>query len=154
MSFDTMIARYLLQSNERSLGLKDLAFFELGIKMTNITELIGKGKAQVSMAEVPVEKAAPYACADADVTFRLARRYEAQLKEHGLWDLFTKVEMPLAPVLTRMEEAGVVVDVALLKEMSAELAEKIAAIETQIFDLVGHPLNLNSTQQLAKVLYD
>ena len=58
LSFDTMIARYLLQSNERSLGLKDVAFFELGLKMTNITELIGKGKAQLSMADVPVEKVA------------------------------------------------------------------------------------------------
>lgn len=154
MSFDTMVARYLLQSNERALNLKDLAFFELGIKMTNITELIGKGKAQISMADVPVAKAALYACADADITFRLARRFEGQLKEAGLWDLFSRVEMPLAPVLTRMEEVGVAIDVNFLKEMSAELAEKIKAVETQIFDLVGHPLNLNSTQQLAKVLYD
>jgi DNA polymerase-1 len=154
LSFDTMIARYLLQSNERSLGLKDVAFFELGIKMTNITELIGKGKAQLSMADVPVEKVAPYAAADADVSLRLARRFEGQLKEAGLWDLFSRVEMPLVPVLARMEQAGVAIDVPFLKAMSADLGERIAALQAQIYDLANHPFNLNSTQQLAKVLYE
>ncbi len=154
LSFDTMIARYLLQSNERSLGLKDVAFFELGIKMTDITELIGKGKGQLSMADVPVERVARYACADADVAFRLARRFEGQLREAGLWDLFSRVEMPLVPVLGRMEQAGVAIDVPFLKTMSAELGEKITGIEAQIYEAVGHQLNLNSTQQLAKVLYE
>jgi DNA polymerase I len=154
ISFDTMIARYLLQSNERSLGLKDVAFFELGIKMTNIGELIGKGKAQLSMADVPVEKVAPYAAADADVSLRLARRFDKQLREVGLWDLFSRVEMPLVPVLARMEQAGVAIDVPFLKTMSADLGERIAADEAQIHDLANHPFNLNSTQQLAKVLYE
>src|SRR5437763_261918 len=83
---------------ERSLGLKDVAFFELGIKMTNINELIGKGKPQLSMADVPVERVAPYACADADIALRLAQRFEVQLNDAGLWDLFSRVEMPLVPV--------------------------------------------------------
>jgi DNA polymerase-1 len=154
ISFDTMIARYLLQSSERSLGLKDVAFFELGIKMTNIGDLIGKGKSQISMADVPVEKAAPYACADAEIAFRLARRFEGQLKETGAWDLFSRVEMPLVPVLGRMEQAGVGVDVPYLKTMSADLGEKIHLLEVQIYEHVGHQFNLNSTQQLAKVLYE
>jgi DNA polymerase-1 len=154
ISFDTMIARYLLQSNERSLGLKDVAFFELGIKMTNITELIGKGKNQLSMADVAVADVAPYACADAEISYRLAQRFDGQLREAGLWDLFSRVEMPLVPVLGRMEQAGVAIDVPFLKGMSAELGEKMAEIEQQIYALVGHQFNLNSTQQLAKVLYD
>jgi len=154
VSFDTMIARALLQSNERSLGLKDVAFFELGIKMTDIEELIGKGKNQLSMADVPVERVAPYACADADVSYRLAQRFEPRLKELGLWDLFSRVEMPLLPVLKRMEEAGVAIDVAFLKEMSAELAESMEGLETQIYEQVGHAFNLNSTKQLAQVLYE
>jgi DNA polymerase-1 len=154
LSFDTMIARYLLQSNERSHGLKDVAFFELGIKMTNIADLIGKGKAQLSMADVSVAQVAPYASADADISFRLALRFEGQLKEVGLWDLFTKVEMPLVPVLGRMEQAGIAIDVPYLKAMSAELGEKIAALEIQIYDIVGHQFNLNSTQQMARVLFE
>jgi DNA polymerase-1 len=154
ISFDTMIARFLLQSTERALGLKDVAFFELGIKMTEISELIGKGKKQLSMAEVPVEKVAPYACADAEIAFRLARRFEGKLRETGAWDLFSRVEMPLVPVLGRMEQAGVAIDVPYLKVMSGDLGEKIHGLETQIYDLVGHQLNLNSTQQLAKVLYE
>jgi DNA polymerase-1 len=154
LAFDTMIARYLLQSTERALGLKDVAFFELGIKMTEISELIGKGKAQITMDQVPVDRAAPYACADADVTFRLVQRFTNQLRDAGLWDLFSRVEMPLLPVLGRMEQAGVAIDVNFLKAMSGELAERITALESQIHDLVGHPFNLNSTQQLGKVLFD
>ena len=154
ISFDTMIARGLLQSNERSLGLKDVAFFELGIKMTNIEELIGKGKNQLSMAEVPVDRVAPYAAADADVSYRLAQRFEPQLREVGLWDLFSRVEMPLLPVLGRMEQAGVAIDVPFLKVMSSELAEGLERLETQIYEEVGHAFNLNSTKQLAQVLYE
>ncbi len=154
ISFDTMIARYLLQSSERALNLKDVAFFELGIQMTPITELIGKGKNQLSMADVPVEQVAPYACADADIAFRLTHRFADQLKSAGLWDLFTRVEMPLLSVLARMEEAGVAIDVPYLKAMSAELAERIGTLEQEIYTEANHPFNINSTQQLAKVLFD
>ena len=154
ISFDTMIARYLLQSSERALNLKDVAYFELGIPMTPIVDLIGKGKNQISMADVPVEQAAPYACADADIAFRLTHRFADQLKSVGLWDLFTRVEMPLLSVLARMEEAGVAIDVPYLKGMSANLAEKIGILEGQIYAEANHPFNINSTQQLAKVLFD
>lgn len=153
-AFDTMIARYLLQSAERALNLKDVAFFELGIQMTPIEELIGKGKNQLSMADLPVDRVAPYACADADIAYRLAHRFEKQLREHGLWDLFSRVEMPLVPVLARMEQAGVAIDVPYLKAMSAELAERIDALELQIYEEVGHRFNLNSTQQLSRVLFE
>jgi DNA polymerase-1 len=154
VAFDTMIARYLLQSGERALGLKDVAYFELGIQMVPITDLIGKGKDQISMADVPVERAATYACADADVAFRLAQRFEGQLREAGLWDLFSRVEMPLLSVLARMEQAGVAIDVPYLKAMSADLAEKIADLESSIYQEVGHTFNLNSTQQLSRVLFE
>ncbi len=154
IAFDTMIARWLLQSAERALGLKDLAYFELGIQMTPITDLIGKGKNQLSMADVPVDRAAPYACADADVSYRLAQKFEGQLRAEGLWDLFSRVEMPLLSVLERMEEAGITIDVPYLKSMSADLAEKIQDLETRIYEEVGHQFNLNSTQQLSRVLYE
>lgn len=152
--FDTMIARYLLQSNERALNLKDVTFFELGISMTPITDLIGKGKKQISMAEVPVDQAAPYACADVDMAYRLAGRFEGRLKEAGLWELFTNVEMPLVSVLTRMEMAGIAIDVPYLMTMSADLAERIKRLEAAIHEEAGHSFNVNSTQQLARVLYE
>jgi DNA polymerase-1 len=154
IAFDTMIARYLLQAGERALNLKDVAFFELGIRMTSIEELIGKGKNQLSMADIPVERVAPYACADADIAFRLAHRLDQQLRDNGLWKLFSEVEMPLLSVLVRMELAGVAIDVPYLKRMSADLAEKIAALETQIYETVGYRFNINSTQQLSRILFE
>jgi DNA polymerase-1 len=156
LTFDTMIAAYLL--NERSLGLKDLAFTRLSMEMTPISDLIGKGKGkgktQITMAQVPVEQVAPYASADAAVTYRLMRLFEPELKAQGLWELFTQVEMPLVPVLGQMERDGVALDASVLRAMSRDLFERIGNLEEQIYQQVGHRFNLNSTQQLASVLFD
>jgi len=150
--FDTMIAAYLL--NEKALGLKDLAFTRLGLQMTPISDLIGKGKDQIDMAQVALEKVAPYACADAAVTYRLMRLFEPELREQGLWQLFSEVEMPLIPVLVQMERDGVALDVALLKDMSRDLYQRISELEEQIYLEVGHRFNINSTQQLGAVLFE
>ncbi len=88
--------------------------------MTHIEELIGKGKNQISMAEVPVEQAAPYAGADAEVTFRLAPLLEKRLAEHNSTRLFEEIEMPLLPVLAKMEQAGMALDPDSLQQMSSE----------------------------------
>ena len=108
-----MIAAYLL--NEKGVGLKDLAFTRLNLEMTPITDLIGKGKAQITMAQVPPEQVAPYAGADAAMTWRLNELFEPELREQGLWTLFTEVEMPLVPVLVQMERDGVALDVPALQ---------------------------------------
>jgi len=152
VAFDTMIAGYLL--GEKALGLKPLAFSKLGVEMSPIETLIGTGAKQISMAWVGIPKAADYACADADNTNRLSRTLEAELKEQELWDLFTGVEMPLLPVLLRMETNGVALDTARLREMSWSMGEKLATLESAIYESVGHRFNINSTQQLAAVLYD
>jgi len=154
LSFDTMIAEWLVDPASRHLGLKDMADAYLGVQMTHIEELIGKGKNQISMAEVPVEKAAPYAGADAEVTFRLVPILEKRMAEHNSTRLFQEIEMPLLPVLARMEQAGVALDPDFLQKMSVELSQRLVEIEAQIFAKVGYSFNLNSTQQLSKVLFE
>ena len=150
---DTMVAAYLTDPGRRGLGLKEQAFEVLGIVMTPITELIGTGAKQITMDRVPVRKAADYAGADADMTYRLMAPLEAQLHDLELWDLFTKIEMPLVPVLERMERAGILADPAVLARMATELAEQLAALETAIYEAVGHQFNINSTKQLGEVLF-
>ena len=151
LEFDTMIAAYLL--GEKALGLKALAFSKLGIEMTPIGDLIGKGKKQVSMAWVDIPRVARYACADADNTGRLSKLLAEELKERELWKLFTEVEMPLLPVLLRMESNGVALDTARLRDMSWQMGAKLAGLESEIYSCVGHRFNVNSTQQLSAVLY-
>jgi DNA polymerase-1 len=105
------------------------------------------------MRQVPVVQAAPYACADVDMTHRLAVVLEPELREKQLWSLFTTVEMPLVPVLAAMEQAGVGFDVTQLERMSRELAARLNEIEDQIYEKVGYPFNVNSTQQLSDALF-
>ena len=149
---DTILAAFLL--GEKALGLKNLAFSRLGIEMTQISQLIGTGAKQISMDRVPVAQAAPYACADADMTARLQTVLEAELKQRGLWDLYTQVEVPLVPVLVQMERWGVALDTHLLAQMSRDLGGKMGGLEVDIYNHVGHRFNINSTQQLGRVLFE
>jgi DNA polymerase-1 len=150
---DTMVAAYLLNPAQRGLGLKDQAASRFQVEMTPITALIGKGREQITMAQVPIAQAAPYAAADADMTLRLRRELEQELRDQDLYALFETVEMPLVPVLADMEFQGVDLDVEFLRAMSAELQQQFAAIEQRIFELVGHPFNVNSPRQLETVLF-
>ena len=154
LAFDTMIAEWVVRPDSRNLGLKNLAWVRQDIKMTNIEELIGRGKNQISMADVPVETAAAYAAADAEVVLRLMPELHAELEEsHGL-ALFNDLEMPLVSVLADMEMAGVSLDTAFLAKMSADLHRRMEAIETQVYQAVGERFNINSTQQLSVALFD
>jgi DNA polymerase-1 len=152
LAFDTMIAAYLL--GEPSLGLKSLAFSHLGIEMIPITELIGTGNKQITMAQVPVADVTDYACADADVTGQLAIHFKCELEKYGLTSLFRNVEMPLVPVLIAMERNGVALDVKLLTDISYRLGQQIQQIEEEIYSVVGHRFNINSPQQLGAVLFE
>ena len=153
LAFDTMIAEWLINPASKNLGLKNLAWARLKQRMTPITDLIGKGKDQRTMRQVPVAQVAPYACADVDMTHRLVAVLEAELKEKHLWSLFTGVEMPLMPVLAAMEMAGVRLDVGLLERMSEELAVGLGELEARIQEMVGYAFNVNSTQQLSDALF-
>lgn len=153
LAFDTMIAEWLIDPASRNLGLKNLAWARLRVDMMPIADLIGSGKAQVSMAAVGVDCVAPYAAADADMTLRLVSALEPELRSRELWRLFAEVEMPLVPVLARMEQNGVALDVALLAEMSWELAKRLGELEKEIYEWVGYAFNINSTQQLSDALF-
>ncbi|MBN1136958.1 MAG: DNA polymerase I [Anaerolineae bacterium] len=152
--FDTMIAAWLLDPASRGLGLKDLAADRLEIKMTPIEALIGAGKKQITMDAVAVDKAALYACADVDMTLRLANLLRPELHDKALWELFAELEMPLVPVIVDMQRAGVKLDVDYLAEMSRNMGRRLGELQEQIEQQVGHPLNINSTQQLSVTLFN
>ncbi|MBI3763923.1 MAG: DNA polymerase I [Chloroflexi bacterium] len=154
LAFDTMLAEWLCDPSSRNLGLKNLAWMRLGVEMTNIEALIGKGARQITMDRVSVEAAAPYAAADVDMTLRLVPILRKELEEKNVLRLLTEIELPLIPALAEMEMSGVALDVELLGEMSKTLEKQLAQIEKQIHKHVGHEFNLNSTQQLAAALFE
>ena len=154
LSFDTMIAEWLINPTSRNLGLKNLAWVRLNIKMTMIEELIGKGKNQRSMADVSIVEAAKYAGDDAVIPLRLQLGLEEELNERQATRLFHEIEMPLVQVLAEMEMAGIGLDVDYLAQMSEELSQRLGLIETRIFDSVGMEFNLNSPQQLSGALFE
>jgi len=156
LSFDTMIGEWLVRpdTSRGKLGLKGQAFIRLGLEMTEIEALIGKGKNQRTMAQVPIEEAARYAAADADVTLRLVSLVQKDLASLGLTDLFAQIEMPLVPVLAAMEQSGVLVDVAFLNKMSKEITATLNELIAKIYEVVGYQFNINSTQQLSQALFE
>jgi DNA polymerase-1 len=154
LAFDTMIAEWLIDPASRSLGLKEMADRYLGVQMTHIEELIGSGKNQRSMADVSVAQSAPYAAADAEVTLRLRPILEQGMARTNAVKVFEDIEMPLVTVLADMEWNGISLDVPFLQAMGIELSQRLAEIEKQVYASVGYAFNLNSTQQLSKVLFE
>ncbi|MGB9592404.1 MAG: hypothetical protein ACPL1K_07790, partial [Candidatus Kryptoniota bacterium] len=132
LSFDSMIAEWVCDPGSHNLGLKNLAWVRLNLNMTTIEELIGKGKKQISMADVPIEQAAPYAAADAAMVIRLKPILLNELSQKQGLKLFSELEMPLIKVLAEMEMTGISLDVELLKGMSHELAQRLHDIENRI----------------------
>ena len=154
MGFDSMIAEWLINPDSRNLGLKNLAWVRLGHQMQEIVELIGKGKKQISMAEVPISDAALYAADDAVVVLRLMPQLEVELEAAQATALFKEIEMPLVKVLADMEMAGIGLDIGFLARMSIELETRLKEIENQVYRAVGEPINLNSPKQLSETLFD
>jgi DNA polymerase-1 len=154
LSFDTMIGAYLLEPGKRSYDLDSLALEFFNYKKISITELIGSGKKQIGFAQVPIEKATPYAAEDADFTLRLKSLLEPKIIEMKLLPLMSDIEMPLLPVLGDMETAGVRIDTDFLKELSVVYGKKMKDVEERIYKECGEVFNLNSPQQLGKILFD
>jgi DNA polymerase-1 len=154
VTFDTMLASYVLDPNRRQHGLDALALTLLGHKMISYEEVAGKGKAQLSFAEVPLERAREYACEDADYTLRLRALFSPKLEEQKLDGLFQELEIPLVPVLARMEANGILIDVPFFEEMNETLNGDLASLRDEIVDLAGEDFNLNSTPQLREILFE
>ena len=153
LTFDSMLAEFIIDPSSRSLGLKNLVLARLGEEMTHIEELIGKGKNQLSMADVAIESVAPYAVADAETVLRLMPILQKDLERLNGTRLLAEIEMPLVTVLAGMEMLGIMIDLPFFQSMSDELARRMAEIERRVFESVGKPFNLNSTQQLSDVLF-
>ncbi|MGD0574301.1 MAG: DNA polymerase I [Anaerolineales bacterium] len=154
IAFDTMLAEWLCNPASRNLGLKELAFVRLKAEMTHIEDLIGRGAKQITMDQVPAERAAPYACADADLSLRLVKPLRDELESKGQLKLFGELEVPLIPILADMELTGVRLDSAYLQSLGESWRRDLHQLEQRVFDLVGTSFNLNSTQQLADVLFE
>ncbi|CUS83714.1 DNA polymerase I [Candidatus Kryptonium thompsonii] len=152
ISFDTMVAGYILNP-EGSHTLEALAKEYLKYQVIPISQLIGEGRFQRKMSEVPVEKVAEYACEDADVTLKLVDKLKNELERREQLKLCEEVEFPLVEVLAHMEFSGVKLDTDLLREMSKELDRMLDNLTHDIYRLAGTEFNINSPQQLADVLF-
>jgi DNA polymerase-1 len=152
LNFDPMLAAYLL--GEKSLGLKALAFNKLGTEIATPAELTGTGKKQSSLSLLEASRIADHACASVDIVWSLKESLETELRQQGLWQLFTEVEMALIPVLVTMEKNGILLDTDLLREMSLEMGKELLRLEKEIYGSVGHQFNINSPQQLGRVLFE
>ena len=153
VEFDTMVASYLLDAGERSHNLDVLAKRYLAHETIKIDQLIGKGKNQKRMDEVPVADVADYAAEDADLALRLRTPLQAGLREEGLERLNTELEVPLVEALADLEWNGISVDPERLAELSRDYTARMNALEAEIEELAGHPLNIGSPKQLAQVLF-
>ena len=152
--FDTMVAHFILQPEQKH-NLNILAEQYLGYTMVKIEALIGKkGVAQSSFRSVSLEDAKEYAGEDADITFQLSGIFRNQLRKEGFSTLSDQIEMPLVPVLMKMEHAGVRLDVDALKGFAEVLKKEILALEQDIYDLAGFQFNIGSPRQLGEVLFD
>ena len=154
IKFDTLLAAHLLKPESRALKLDNLSMDHLNYRMVPIEDLIGKGKNQITMAEVELDKITFYAAEDADVALQLTHIFEKELKKEGLDQFFNSVEMPLLPVLLAIEFNGTFVNGKMLETMSIELGKKIERLVNDIQNEAGTEFNVNSTQQLASVLFD
>lgn len=152
--FDTMLAQFIIDPSSRVLGLKNLAFERLGQEMTHIEDLIGKGKNQLSMADVKIESAASYAAADSETVLRLMPLLQKDLERVAGTNLLKEIDLPLTPVLADMEMTGILLDLPFFKAMSQELSIRMLEIEKNVFEAAGKTFNLNSTQQLSDVLFN
>jgi DNA polymerase-1 len=154
VSFDTLIAAHLVDTSRRSHSLDELALRYLGHQTIHYEEVAGKGKEQVTLDRVEVEKVTDYAAEDADVALQLAGRLAGDLEEAGLEELFEEIEMPLLPVLTEMEMRGVRLDTELLGAMSREIESRLASLVSEIHELAGEEFNVASPPQLRRVLFE
>jgi len=152
VTFDTMLAAHV--SGRKAIGLKALTLQCLQEEMTEIKELLGSGRKQITMDKVEVKKAADYATADADMTHRLISLFEKELEEKDVRSLFDTVEMPLVPVLVDMQRTGVAINSEMLTKMSEELGAQLGEIQHDMYLTVGHEFNINSSQQLGDVLFN
>ncbi len=152
--FDTMVASYLLDPSKRAHNLDQIALDFLDHKTISFEEVVGRKKERPTFAQVPLEEAVPYACEDADITRLACGVLGRRLDELGLTELMHTVEMPLIPVLKRMEMRGVAVDTDQLRRLSKHFEQELESLESGITGLAGERFNIHSSQQLGAILFE
>ena len=154
VEFDTMLASYLINPSKRSHSLDQIALDFLHHKTIRFEDVVGKGKAIRGFASVPIEKAVPYACEDADITLMARNVLLPRLKDCDLMTLYESLEMPLIPVLMQMEKQGIGVDREKLRQLSKSFAHRLEALENRIYAAAGEEFNIRSSQQLGHILFE
>ncbi|MEX2529403.1 MAG: DNA polymerase I [Gemmatimonadota bacterium] len=154
MEFDTLLASYVLDPGRRQHSLDTLSTDRLGYTPISYSDVAGKGAKQVPFSQVPLERATPYACEDADLTLRLRDAFAPELVEYELDTLFRELEMPLIPVLARMEEHGIRIDASFFRELSGKLAAELELLQAEIWKEAREEFNINSTPQLRTILFE
>lgn len=155
VGFDTMLESYVLDSIGTRHDMDSLALKYLGHKTIHFEDIAGKGKKQLTFDQIDIEQAGPYAAEDADITLRLHNAIWSKLeKEVSLVSVFNDIEMPLMPVISRIERTGALVDADMLRCQSQSLAVRMQEIEAEAFELAGQPFNLASPKQLGEILYE
>ena len=153
--FDTMLESYVLDSTATRHDMDSLALKYLGHKTIHFEDIAGKGAKQLTFNQIKLEEAGPYAAEDADITLRLHRALWPRLEEQaGPAAVFTDIEMPLVPVLSRIERQGALISRELLAAQSTELGVRLAELEGQAYELAGQEFNLGSPKQLGEILFD
>lgn len=159
IEFDTMLESYVLDSTAIRHNMDALALKYLGINTIHFEEIAGKGKKQLTFNQIGLEEAAPYAAEDADITLRLHEKLWPKLKgqtsaKNSPQSIFEKIEMPLAPILSRIERNGVKIDREMLRKQSQKLATRMLEIEQQAYEDAGGPFNINSPKQIQEILFE
>jgi DNA polymerase-1 len=152
--FDTMLASYLINPSKRAHNLDQIALDFLNHKTITYAEVAGKGKGARRFDQVPLEDAVPYACEDADITLMAKNVLQRELEEIGLTQLMHTVEMPLLPVLMRMEKRGVAIDRNMLRDLSRSFESRLKGLEISIYEVAGEQFNIKSSQQLGRILFE
>ncbi len=153
--FDTMLESYVLDSTATRHDMDSLARKYLNLETISFTDIAGKGAKQLTFDQIDLEQAGPYAAEDADITLRLHQALWPQLQQlDGLRKVYEEIEMPLVPVLSRMERTGVRIDTDLLQQQSRELAEKLHALEQRAYEIAGHAFNLGSPKQIGHIFFE
>ena len=151
---DTMLISYVLDGGAHGHGMDELSQLHLNHQCIAFTEIVGKGKNQITFDRVPLDKALDYAAEDADITLRLHRHLKPRLVAESMVTVYETIERKMAQVIGQMETDGIKVDRGILERMSARFAERIEGFEKEIHTLAGHPFNVGSPKQLGEVLFD
>ena len=152
LAFDTMLAAHI--GGRKSVALGSLALECLGVELTTETDVTGTGRKRITFAEAPISTVADYACAEVDLAWQLREVLGKEVEDKGVRDALDRVEMPLVPVLVRMQVAGVALDSSHLEGMAGTLSADISRIQTEMYELLGHEFNIGSSQQLGQVLFE